>query len=186
VGNPVVVAASQYERELRSLLEGEREVLRHYARYLAPEQRRTLDRLERCPFLVVRAAGSHGFDLVAMRAGFAFPIEAKASADEVIRFSSASGRASDQLHEHLEAAKRGGLVVLYAYRRLGARTGEPWRLYTPQTEIRNHGRVEYLRNHLPPIERTRDGNGVLRWENGLPLSSFLERLFNLFDPDTGV
>ncbi|MFZ0830862.1 MAG: Holliday junction resolvase [Thermoplasmata archaeon] len=182
----MVIAASVYERELLSLLEGEREALRHYARYLAPEERRTLDRLERGPFLVVRAAGSHGFDLVAMRAGFAFPIEAKASADEVIRFSSASGRASEQLHEHLEAAKRGGLVVLYAYRRLGARSGEPWRVYTPQTDHRNHGRVEVLRKHLPTIEHTREGNGVLRWENGLPLSSFLERLFTLFDPDAGA
>lgn len=182
----MVVGASQYERELRSLLEGEREALRHYARYLAPEQRRTLDRLERGPFLVVRAAGSHGFDLVAMRAGFAFPIEAKASAEDVIRFSSASGRASDQLQEHLEAAKRGGLVVLYAYRRLGSRNGEPWRLYTPQTEHHHHGRVELLRNHLPCIERTREGNGVLRWKNGLPLSTFLENLFTLFDPDVGA
>lgn len=180
------VGASQYERELRSLLEGDREALRHYAKYLVPEQRRTLERLERGPFLVVRAAGSHGFDLVAMRAGFAFPIEAKASADAVIRFSSASGRMTDQLRDHLEAAKRGGLVVLYAYRRLGSRTGEPWRLFTPDTDLRHHGRVEYLRNHIPRIERTREGNGVLRWENGLPLSSFLERLFGLFDPDAGA
>lgn len=179
----MVVGASQYERELRSLLEGERDALRHYARYLTPDRRSTLERLHRGPFLVVRAAGSHGFDLVAMRAGFAFPIEAKASAQEVIRFSSASGRMSDQLAEHLEAAKRGGLVVLYAYRRLGTREGEPWRLFTPQTENHSHGRVEYLRNHLPVIERTRDGNGVLRWEHGLPLSVFLERLFGLFDPD---
>lgn len=178
--------ASQYERELRSLLEGEREGLRHYAKYLAPEQRRTLERLERRPFLVVRAAGSHGFDLVAMRGGFAFPIEAKASAEAVIRFSSASGRMTDQLRDHLEAAKRGGLVVLYAYRRLGARNAEPWRLFTPQTDHPHHGRVEYLRKHLPPIERTREGNGVLRWGNGLPLSVFLDRLFDLFDPDEGV
>jgi len=182
----VGVGASQYERELRSLLEGERGALRHYARYLAPEQRRTLDRLERGPFLVVRAAGSHGFDLVAMRAGFAFPIEAKASADEVIRFSSASGRMTDQLNEHLEAAKRGGLIVLYAYRHLGNRAGEPWRLYTPQTDHQNHGRVEFLRKYLPPIEWTKDGNGVLRWENGLPLSAFLDSLFHLFDPDGGA
>jgi Holliday junction resolvase len=182
----VVVGASQYERELRSLLEGERAAIHHYARYLKPEQRRTLDRLERVPFLVVRAAGSHGFDLVAMRAGFAFPIEAKASADDVIRFSSASGRMTDQLHEHLEAAKRGGLVVLYAYRRLGSRADEPWRLFTPQTDNENHGRVKVLRNHLPPIERTKDGNGVLRWENGLPLSKFLDALFSIFDPEGGA
>lgn len=182
----MVVGASQYERELRSLLEGEREALRHYARYLKPEQRRTLDRLERGPFLVVRAAGSHGFDLVAMRGGFAFPIEAKASAEEVIRFSSASGRMTDQLAEHLEAARRGGLVVLYAYRRLGTRDDEPWRLFTPQTDDENHGRVRVLRNHLPPIERTREGNGVLRWENGLPLSAFLDAMFRLFDPEGGA
>jgi Holliday junction resolvase len=181
----VVVAASQYERELRSLLEGDREALRHYARYVAPEQRRTLERLERGPFLVVRAAGSHGFDLVALLAGFAFPIEAKASSEAVIRFSSGSGRNANQLNEHLEAARRGGLVVLYAYRRLASRDGEPWRLFTPQTDDARRGRVEYLRNHLPPIERTRDGNAVLRWENGLPLSAFLERLFTLFDPETG-
>jgi Holliday junction resolvase len=182
----VVVAAGVYERELLSLLEGERVAIRHYARYLAPERRRTLERLAQGPFLVVRAAGSHGFDLVAMRAGFAFPIEAKASADGVIRFSSASGRASDQLEEHLLAARRGGLVVLYAYRKLGTRDEEPWRLYTPQTENHHRGRVEVLRNHLPPIEKTRDGNGVLRWENGLPLSEFLDRLFTLFDPDGGA
>lgn len=182
----MVVGASQYERELRSLLEGERAALRHYARYLKPEQRRTLEHLERGPFLVVRAAGSHGFDLVAMRAGFAFPIEAKASADAVIRFSSASGRMTDQLHEHLEAAKRGGLIVLYAYRRLGSGNGEPWRLFTPQTGNEHHGRVGVLCNHLPPIERTRNGNGVLRWDNGLPLSAFLDRLFRIFDPDSGA
>lgn len=182
----MVVAASQYERELRSLLEGERTALRHYARYLKPEQRPTLDRLQRGPFLVVRAAGSHGFDLVAMRGGYAFPIEAKASADDVIRFSSASGRMADQLQEHLAAAERGGLVVLYAYRRLGSREGEPWRLFTPRTDAARSGRVRVLRNHLPPIERTRDGNGVLRWEHGLPLSAFLEAMFRIFDPEAGV
>lgn len=182
----MVIRASPYEHELRSLLEGERDALRHYARYLKPEQRQTLDRLAQGPFLVVRAAGSHGFDLVAMRAGFAFPIEAKASSDDVIRFSSASGRMTDQLHEHLEAAKRGGLVVLYAYRRLGSRDGEPWRLFTPQTQGEHHGRVQVLCHHLPPIERTKEGNGVLRWEHGLPLSTFLDRLFRLFDPDVGA
>jgi Holliday junction resolvase len=137
---------------------------------------------------VVRAAGSHGFDLVAMRGGFAFPIEAKASADDVIRFSAASGRATEQLHDHLEAAKRGGLVVLYAYRRLGIRNGEPWRLYTPQADHHTQGRVAVatLRKYVPPIELTKEGNGILRWDHGLPLSAFLEGLFDRFDPDTGA
>jgi Holliday junction resolvase len=182
----VVVGASQYERELRSLLEGERGALRHYAWYLKPERRGTLERLERGPFLVVRAAGSHGFDLVAMRAGYALPIEVKASAEDVIRFSSASGRATDQLREHLEAAQRGGLVVLYAYRRLGYRDGEPWRLFTPQGGTQNDGRVAWLRNHLRPIDKTKEGNGILRWDNGLPLSEFLEALFTIFDSHDGA
>jgi hypothetical protein len=121
-----------------------------------------------------------------MRSGFAFPIEAKASSGRVIRFSSASGRASDQLEEHIVAAQRGGLVVLYAYRRLRTRTEEPWRLYTPKTDHHQGGRVGLLGRHVPPIEKTRDGNGVLRWQNGMPLSDFLERLFTLFDPDGGA
>lgn len=182
----MVVGASQYERELRSLLEGEHATLRHYARYLAPEQRATLDQLEHGPFLVVRAAGSHGFDLVAMRGGFAFPIEAKASGARAIHFSSASGRNTAQLRDHIEAAKRGGLVIIYAYRRLGTRNGEPWRLFTPELDHQYHGRVAFLRNLLPVIKPTQQGNGVLRWENGLPLSDFLHRLFALFDPDPGA
>ncbi len=180
------VGATQYERELRSLLEGDRDSIRRYVRRIAPERRGTFERLARRPFLVVRAAGSHGFDLVAMRHGFAFPIEAKASAEGVIRFSSASGRASDQLEEHLEAARRGGLVVLYAYRRLGPGDDESWRLYTPGSDDGVGGRVAVLRNHLPRIDRTREGHGVLRWEHGLPLSDFLDRLFSLFDPGVGA
>jgi Holliday junction resolvase len=182
----VVVSAGQYERELRSLLEGEHSAVRHYARYLAPERRRTLDQLERGPFLVVRAAGSHGFDLVAMRAGFAFPIEAKASSDDVIRFSSASGRMTSQLREHVAAAQRGGLVVLYAYRRLGTRDGEPWRFYTVHTETKFRGSVAFVKGKVPSIDTTKEGNGVLRWEKGLPLSRFLEHFFTVIDPDDGA
>ncbi len=178
--------ASQYERELRALLEGEPETVRRYARRVPPKYRAVLERLQREPFLVIRAAGSHGFDLIALRRGFAFPIEVKASGQPAIRFSSASGRNNAQLREHLEAARRGGLVVLYAYRHVGDRDQESWRVYRPPSTNGHRGRISVLQKHLPEIGQTRDGNGVLRWEHGKPLSEFLDVVLTLFGPEPGA
>jgi Holliday junction resolvase len=182
----VVRGAAGYERELRAILEGDPEALRRYSRCLPPERRPIVDRLRRHPFLVVRAAGSHGFDLVALRNGVAFPIEVKASGGPVIRFSDGSGRADDQLSDHVAAARRGGLVVVYAYRRLGERGADAWRLFTPNEANGIAGRVALVGNRLPRIERTPRGNGVLRWTHGEPLSGFLDTVFRLFDPAPGA
>ena len=76
----------------------------------------TLEHRER-PFLVVRGAGSLGFDLVALRRELALPVEVKASAESSILFSAASGRAADQLEAHRTAVERVGLVAVYAYRK---------------------------------------------------------------------
>jgi len=135
-------------------------------------------RIVESPFLVIRAAGSLGFDLVALRSEFSFPIEVKASATHTIRFSAASGRAAEQLESHRRAVERVGLIVLYAYRRVGHRSGDPWRLYAVPGASRP-GSLSLLRRWLPPVDRTKEGNGVLRWDDGLPLSKFLERLFFL-------
>jgi Holliday junction resolvase len=59
---------SVYERELKKLLTANR-------------------------FLVVRAAGSLGVDLVAINSNVAFPIEVKASRTTRLQFSACSGRA---------------------------------------------------------------------------------------------
>ncbi len=179
------LTGSNYERELKGLLQGERESVDRYARALAPEERPGLLEASRRPFLVVRAAGSLGFDLVALRSEFAFPLEVKASATDTIRFSAASGRADRQLAEHRRAVDRVGLIVVYAYRRLGHRAGDPWRLYATGS-TRASGRTAFLLGRLPPVETTRDGNAVLRWESGMPLSRFLQIVHTLTTPVAAV
>jgi hypothetical protein len=166
---------SAYERELKGLLQGEAELVEPYARRLPPTDREVVRAAARSPFLVVRAAGSFGFDLVAMRSEFAFPLEVKASGEETIRFSAASGRAAAQLEDHRKAVDRVGLLVVYAYRHLGQRTGDPWRLYATGTP-RGRGLSALLRKSLPEVDVTREGNAILRWESGMPLVRFLERV----------
>jgi Archaeal holliday junction resolvase (hjc) len=177
--------SSTYERELKELLQGDPETVDRYARALDPVDRPVLRKVQQSPFLVIRAAGSLGFDLVALRSEFSFPIEVKASASEVIRFSAASGRASEQLEAHRASVERVGLIVLYAYRRVGHRGGDPWRLYAAPGTTRP-GSLGLLRKRLPPIDRTREGNAVLRWNDGLPLVRFLEMIFFLTDRPSGA
>jgi Holliday junction resolvase len=166
---------SGYERELRSLLAADDDALRRYSNRLDVADRGVLRRLDAHPFVVVRAAGSFGFDLVALHRDYAFPIEVKASRSHTIRFSAASGRAEEQLAQHRRMVERHGLVILYAYRRLGERgNGDPWRLYTPKaTGLRP--RLDLVRKWLPPIDSTRNGGAVLRWDEGMPLVRFLDR-----------
>lgn len=173
--------ASAYERELKELLEATEGTCRRYRASLEPVGARAVERFAENPFLVVRAAGSFGFDLVALRREFAFPIEVKASHADRIPFTAASGRAAEQLESHRRAVDRVGLLALYAYRRLGLRSGDAWRLYTPSAPA-GSGRVELLRRRLPAVDMTRTGNAVLRWENGMPLSRFLEVMNGLIEP----
>jgi len=173
--------SSAYERELRSLLEGQPDAVRSYARALPPSGRTEFERLIEQPFLIIRAAGSFGFDLVALRREFAFPLEVKASAEPVIRFSAASGRANAQLEAHRKAVGRVGLTVLYAYRRVGLRATENWRIFVAG-EIPSSGRIGALCRRLPPVSKTPEGNGILRWEEGRPLSEFLSHVHFLLEP----
>lgn len=166
-------SASAYERELKELLQGNADALARYARTIEAVDRPILAAFGGSPFLVVRAAGSLGFDLVALRSEFAFPVEVKASASDTIRFSSASGRAGEQLEAHRRAVERVGLIVLYAYRRVGHRKGDPWRVFAAPT-VPGRGSADLLRRRLPALDRTREGNAVLRWEEGMPLVRFLE------------
>jgi hypothetical protein len=170
-----------YERELKQLLQAEPETLRRYGAALELPERGVIDRVRANPFLVIRGAGSIGFDLVALRREFAFPIEVKSSREATIHFSAASGRAAEQLRAHRAAVDRVGLLVLYAYRRLGLRSEDPWRLYTPAAAP-GRGRLELIRRRLPPIDTTREGNAVLRWDAGLPLARFLDLVTALVEP----
>jgi Holliday junction resolvase len=177
-------SASAYERELRSLLEGQPDAVRSYARALPPTERSEFERLIEQPFLIIRAAGSLGFDLVALRREFAFPLEVKASAEPVIRFSAASGRANAQLEAHRKAVARVGLTVLYAYRRVGLRGTETWRIFVAG-DLPESGILRVVCRRLPPVSRTPEGNGILRWEEGFPLSRFLYEVRFLMERRAG-
>lgn len=164
-----------YERELRSLLSGDPGSVRAYARSLPPTERGDFERLIEEPYLVVRGAGSLGLDLVALRREIALPIEVKASSADVIRFTAASGRANEQLAAHRAVAARAGLMVVYAYRRLGLRGQEAWRLFSAGNPP-SRGVLGVACRTLPPVEATQEGNGILRWNGGMPLSRFLGRV----------
>ena len=178
-------SSSAYERELRGLLEGQPAAVRAYARALPPTERKAFERLIDRPFLIIRAAGSFGFDLVALRREYPFPIEVKASAEAVIRFSAASGRANEQLEAHQRAVQRVGLAVLYAYRRVGLRGSESWRVYSAG-DLPKTGILRLILRELPTVSRTPEGNGVLRWDEGMPLSRFLNRAITLMEPPEGT
>lgn len=176
--------ASAYERELRELLRGEGRAVRAYAGGLAPPERAEFERLIEQPYLVVRAAGSLGLDLVALRRDAAFPFEVKASSEATIRFTANSGRAIEQLAQHRASVGRVGLTVLYAYRRIGERRDEPWRIYRG-TDGLPGGTLGILCRRLPPVDTTREGNAILRWESGCPLSQFLRSVRFLTEPAGG-
>lgn len=174
--------ASVYERELREILQGDAEALRRYGRRQLPTDRPAVEEHARRPFLVVRAAGSLGFDLVALRPEFAFPIEVKGSREATIRFSAAGGRAHAQLLAHRRTVERVGLFAVYAFRRIGGEDPDCWRLFATADGATSRGLMGIIRRELPPVARTREGNGVLRWEEGLPLLRFLGKIAFLTAP----
>ncbi len=164
--------ASAYERELKDLLQGDPRAVRAYAKGLEPSDRTEFERIIDEPFLVIRAAGSLGLDLIALRREFAFPLEVKSSAEDTIYFTAAGGRGLVQLEGHRKAVARVGLTVLYAYRRVGYRDPDPWRMYIG-TKAPIRGILNLVCRRLPTLDTTREGNAIIHWEQGLPLSRFL-------------
>ena len=147
-----MVDGSAYERELKAILQS--------GSYRGVRFR---------PYVVVRAAGSHGFDLVAMRDGEAIPIEVKASHEASIPFSSASGYAQRQYEELVDTIRRTGMPLLYAYRRIGVRDGCAWRLFAARVTVG-------IAIPIPPVGLTSQGGVVLRWYDGCQLGALLYSL----------
>lgn len=174
---PVVPGSSfsGYERELKGVLQGEPDALHRYRKFArTPEMLRLLDSIEARPFLVVRAAGSQGFDLVALRDRVVLPIEVKSSSQPRIPFASASGRSQEQYVSLRAQTRRSGLLLLYAYRLLGGGERDPWRLFLAEAPVEDHNRyAKMIAGQLPPVGATNQGNQVLRWEEGKPLLDFL-------------
>ncbi|MDR0523737.1 MAG: Holliday junction resolvase [Candidatus Methanoplasma sp.] len=160
-----------YERELKSLLTGERKAVSKMVKTCDAQESASYGSIEGNPFLVIRAAGSHGVDLVALRWDFSFPIEVKSSSEDVMHFSK-SARLIEQGDRMLETCRMSMLAPIYAFRLKGVR-GDPWRMFTMPMASAPRGSSEALWRRLPKLEVTAGGNYVMRWADGMKLSEFV-------------
>ena len=160
-----------YERELKALLMGDRKAVARMVKTCNAWETAAYNLMLRNPFLVIRAAGSLGIDLVAIRWDFAFPIEVKSSSDPVMHFSK-SQRLVDQADAMLDECTRSHLVPIYAYR-LKSVHGDPWRVFTIPSDHDFRGRHSTLYRKMPKLDVSSSGNYIMRWENGMKLSDFL-------------
>ncbi len=177
------ILSAVYEREFRGIVSGDADVLASVSKSLSAEEKTGYDTALRHPFLVVRAAGSLGADLVALRHDVSFLVEVKSSKEDRLYFSD-STRLVEQIDEIRRQCERSGVLPLYAFR-LKKFRGDAWRLFTlPRMDL--SGPAARLGDRLPKIERTAKGNDLLVWANGLPLHRFLADLVPAPRPQVSV
>ncbi len=160
-----------YERELKALLAGDQKAIAKMVKTCDAMETANYNTMLRDPFLVIRAAGSLGVDLVALRWDFSFPIEVKSSSDDVLHFSK-NQRLSEQADNMLDECCRSHLVPIYAFR-LKSQRGDPWRLFTIPTDHRYRGRHDVLYRRLPKLDVSDKGFYIMRWGDGMKLSDFM-------------
>lgn len=169
----VVPGSSPYERELKGILSGDRKVLDKAVANLPPDERANYLKTVSAPFLVLRAGGSLGIDLVAVRGEFSFPIEVKAYAEDVIHFSD-SPRLSEQAQALADCGARCSLLPVYAYKQKNIHKRDPWRLFTLSLSGKGpDGIAGFFYRELPRVGTTASGHLIMEWEKGLPLNRFL-------------
>lgn len=163
---------SIYERELKYLLTGDSKTIAKMIKTCDECESSAFSSMEGNPFVVIRAAGSLGMDLVALRWDFSFPIEVKSSAEDVMHFSR-SQKLTDQACRMLKDCTRSSVMPVYAFRLKGAR-GDPWRMFMLPMDVNLKGRMGMLQRRIPKIEVNGNGNYIMRWNDGMKLSKFLE------------
>ncbi len=166
---------SNYERELKGILGGDQKVIEKMLKSMNDEEKKNYESMMKKPFLVLRAAGSLGVDLVAIRGDVSFPIEVKSSKEEKLWFVQDRGRGQKQAEAMIEECQRAGVVPIYAYR-LKSKRGDPWRVFTLPIDSSFTGWGKYIYNVLPKISLSRGGNFVMIWNDGMPLNKFIEYL----------
>ncbi|HEC80881.1 MAG TPA: Holliday junction resolvase, partial [Thermoplasmatales archaeon] len=86
------MGGSNYERELKGILQGDKSTLLSVTKSCSPVEREKYMMILEKPFVVVRAAGSYGVDLVAVRGDVSFLAEIKSSNSDTLHFSSIGGK----------------------------------------------------------------------------------------------
>ena len=163
--------AGVYERELRSVLAGERKGVIAITRSCTEVERARAMQVCQRPFLVVRApgSGSEGTgDILALRGDMCMPIEVKSSKTDKIYLS---GRTKKQYDALQRTGERCGLLPLYAFRLKGVR-GDSWRVMKVPVEGLT-GKLRVLARSIPNVPLTRNGSPYLNWHDGMPLHRFL-------------
>jgi Holliday junction resolvase len=166
--------SSNYERELKYILEGERTMLEKVTKTCSPVEKDNYFAISRKPFIVVRAAGSLGVDLVALRGDISFLIEVKSSVQGTLHFSSVSGKLQKQAENMRRDCEKTKTLPIYAFR-LKNQRGDSWRLFTMDV-AGLEGRISVVHKHLPRLSQSKNHVYVMRWEEGLPLSEFIAYL----------
>jgi Holliday junction resolvase len=169
------MAYSQYEREFKMVLQGNEEVLRRIIKTCDSDVHFNYLRILEKPFIVIRAAGSFGVDLVAIRGDVSFPIEVKCSANKLVHFSESSGRGLAQAAELRADCEKAHVFPVYAHRLKGVRGDDPWRISTIEIEGLE-GRNKTLHRAIPRVHITKAGNIALNWDTAMPLHKFIDYL----------
>ncbi|RLF55513.1 MAG: Holliday junction resolvase [Thermoplasmata archaeon] len=168
------MSASDYERELRSILRGDRKIIEIVTKTCSDEEKRRYEKIMEKPFVVVRSAGSYGADLLAVRCDISMLIEIKSSSARKIHFSSVKGKLQEQANRMKEECERASILPVYAFR-LKKKRGDAWRIFT--LDIKGlKGRIKEIHSNIPKLDLTRSKNLVMEWDKGLPLSSFIEMI----------
>jgi len=177
----MAAAGDRYERELKYLLSGDEKTIRTMIKTCDDEERCAYVSVIDNPFVVIRAAGSLGVDLVALRWDLSFPIEVKSSSENVLRFSR-NPRLAEQAEKMIDECQRASLVPIYAFRLKGHR-GDPWRIFTLPVGGMMKGKTESVQRTVPQIEMNSKGNFIMRWNDGMKLSRFLDHIVDLTRDD---
>lgn len=173
-----MMVTGNYERELKGILSGDEEVLDSATKTCDDTEKNRYHSVKDIPFMVVRAGGSLGIDLIAVRGEISFPIEVKSSNSDKIYFSD-EARLLEQAEWIEDECSASRVLPLYAYRLKGVR-GDKWRLFTMEIDglSEKHG---VLQRKIPYLEETTHGNYKMSWENGMPLHKFISYLKHLIE-----
>lgn len=168
------MSASQYERELKNILGGEAKTLSKITKTCTAIEKDNYSKISDKPFAVIRAAGSFGVDLIATRGDISFLTEVKASVESTLHFSRVSGKLQKQAETMKKMCEKTKTLPIYAFRTKGQH-GDSWRIFTLDIDGLE-GRTSVLHRRLPKLKKSKSGNFVMRWKEGMPLSDFISYL----------
>lgn len=161
------MTGGNYERELKKIFEGDKEKINQLCKTLPEEVVPAYKQMIDCPFLVVRGAGSLGIDLIVMRNVHYFAFEVKSSKNKTI-YLSGDNRLSEQADKMKELSEELNIRMYYPQRLKTKKHIEKWKMFRVKTKVSN-----IVGTNIPAVPCTVHGNRKLEFDEGLPLSDFL-------------